>query len=240
LETISEPIRSVTARAGIGASRKLWGLFTRKERWGLSWSGRVIIALIMLLVVGFGTLEIQPFLSVTHRVDASVLVIEGWIPRYAIHAGATEFWTGSYNKIFSTGGPVTGTGGYINDFQTSASVGADLLKREGLPVQALEMVPSHIIGRDRTYFSAIALREWLDLHDMQVGSMNIVTEGPHARRTRLLYQKAFGPNVRVGIISVPNPDYNPGNWWRYSDGVKDVISEGAAYIYARLFFWPSD
>ena len=42
----------------------------------------------------------------------------------------------------------------------------------------------------------------------------------------------------VGIIAVPNPDYDSKHWWRYSEGVKDVISEGAAYVYARFFFWP--
>ena len=33
-------------------------------------------------------------------------------------------------KIFTTGGPVVGKGGYINDYQTSASVGAELLKED--------------------------------------------------------------------------------------------------------------
>jgi hypothetical protein len=37
-----------------------------------------------------------------------------------------------------------------------------------------------------------------------------LTADTHARRTQLLYQKAFGKNVMVGIIAVPNPDHNPG------------------------------
>jgi uncharacterized SAM-binding protein YcdF (DUF218 family) len=239
MQTASEPIQPVTAHAGTQKRQELWGIFTREERWGLSSPGKAIIASIMLLTSGLVVFGIQPYLCVTQRVNADVLVVEGWIPRYAIHAGAIEFWRGGYKKIFSTGGPVAGNGGYINDFQTSASVGAERLKKEGITIEALQMVPSHTIGRDRTYFSAVALREWLRSHHVQVGAINVVTEGPHARRTRLLYQKAFGKDVRVGIISVANPDYNPGEWWRYSDGVKDVISEGAAYVYARLFFWTS-
>jgi hypothetical protein len=66
-----------------------------------------------------------------------------------------------------------------------------------------------------------------------------LTEDAHARRTRLLYQKAFGKKVAVGIIAVSNPDYNPTQWWRYSDGVREVIGESIAYIYARFFFYPS-
>jgi hypothetical protein len=43
-------------------------------------------------------------------------------------------------------------------------------------------------------------------------------------------EKAFGKNVQVGIIAVANVEY-PGNQWRhYSEGLKDVISEFAAYL----------
>jgi hypothetical protein len=30
-----------------------------------------------------------------------------------------------------------------------------------------------------------------------------------------------------------------GHWWRYSQGVKDVVTEGIAYLYGRFFFYPS-
>ena len=96
------------------------------------------------------------------------------------------------------------------------------------------------MNRDRTYASAVALREWFREHDMTVKSLNIVTEDTHARRTRLLFEKALGRSVAVGIIAVPNPDYNAKRWWRYSEGVKDVVSEGFAYLYARLFFFPPE
>jgi hypothetical protein len=77
-------------------------------------------------------LGIYAFLSVTQRVDASVLVVEGWVHEYAIRAALDEFRRNSYKRVFTTGGPVEGIGGYINDYNTSASVGADLLKKNGL------------------------------------------------------------------------------------------------------------
>ena len=193
----------------------------------------VLLAFSLLLFRGY------QFLAVTHRVNTNVLVVEGWIHEYAIQAGVEEFKTGHYQRVFSTGGPVVGIGGYINDFQTSASVGADLLKRAGVPDESLQMVPSRVMDRDRTYASAVALRNWSREHNMLVSGVNVVTEGLHARRTRLLFQKALGEKVAVGVIAIPNPDYDAKHWWRYSEGVKDVISEGAAYAYARLFFWPS-
>jgi uncharacterized SAM-binding protein YcdF (DUF218 family) len=69
-------------------------------------------------------------------------------------------------------------------------------------------------------------------HNMPVSGIDVVTEDLHARRTRLLFQKALGDKVAVGVIAIPNPDYDAKHWWRYSAGVKDVVSEAAAYVYA--------
>ena len=60
--------------------------------------------------------------------------------------------------------------------------------------------------------------------------INVVTEDTRARRTRLLFQKAFGKDVQVGIIAVANVDYPANQWWHHSEGLKDVVSEFAAYL----------
>ena len=118
-------------------------------------------------------------------------------------------------------------------------MGAELLKNFGLPSESLQMVPSRVMDRERTYGSAVALRNWFRDHNMSVRSFNVLTQDFHARRTRLLYQKAFGKEIRIGIIAVPSPDYDSTHWWRYSDGVREVVAESVAYIYARFFFLPS-
>ena len=159
---------------------------------------------------------------------------------YAIRAAVEEFRSGSYRRVFATGGPVEGNGGYTNDFQTAASVAADLLRKAGVPDGSLQMVPSRVMDRDRTYGSAIALRNWFRQHNMPVSGIEIITEDLHARRSRFLFQKALGDKVTVGVIAVPNPDYDAKHWWRYSQGVRDVLSEGIAYLYARFLFYPSE
>ena len=219
--------------------RAMWGLFDRRERWSLSWRGRVIVASVLLLVGALIFEGVYPFLAITHRVDANILVVEGWIHEYAIRAAVKEFQSNHYQRVFTTGGPVEGTGGYINDFMTSASVGADLLRKAGVPEQSLQMVPSRVMDRDRTYGSAVALRNWFRQHKMVVSGIDVITEDLHARRTRLLFEKALGDKVAVGVIAIPNPDYDAKRWWRYSEGLKDVLSEAATYVYARLLFYPS-
>ena len=220
--------------------QKFCGILKRKERWGLSWRGWLLLSSAGLVAAYFAFLNIHPFLAVTHRVNTNILVVEGWIHRYSIRGGVEEFKNGSYERIFTTGGPWTGEGGYTNDYNTSASVGADRLKRSGLSDESVQMVPSHVMDRDRTYDSAIALRNWLRDHHLPVRGINVVTENVHARRTRLLFHEALGKEVTVGVIAVPNPDYDSEHWWRYSQGVKDVVSETVAFIYAKLLFYPSD
>ena len=58
---------------------KLWGILVRKERWGLSWGGWLILALLGFSSAVFLLLNIHPFLAVTHRVNTNVLVVEGRI-----------------------------------------------------------------------------------------------------------------------------------------------------------------
>ena len=95
------------------------------------------------------------------------------------------------------------------------------------------------MDRDRTYGSAVALRNWFRDHNMLVSGIDVITEDLHARRTRLLFQKALwkgrtGRNHRRGergLSREPMVALQPG--------LKDVVSEFAAYLYARLFFWPT-
>jgi uncharacterized SAM-binding protein YcdF (DUF218 family) len=219
---------------------RFFGLLNRKERWGFSWKGRLVVVLLLVgLAISF-VYGAYPFLAVTHRVDTDVLVVEGWIHQYAIRTATDEFQSGHYQRVFTTGGPIAGMGGYTNDYNTSASVGAGRLKAAGLSSEFVQIVPSHVNELDRTYSAAVALRNWFREHRVTVHGVNVVTEDAHARRTRLLFQRALGNHIAVGVIAVPNPDYDAKRWWRYSEGVREVVSESVAYLYARLLFFPSD
>jgi hypothetical protein len=220
--------------------RKFYGIFVRKECWGLSWRGRFALGSIVLLAGWLMLSQSNPFLAVTHRENTKILVVEGWVHEYAIDAAVKEFKTGNYARVFVTGGPIDGYGGYINDYNTEASIGTGKLREAGIPNDSLQMVPSRVWNRNRTYYSAIALRDWFITHNVQAQSINVLTQEAHARRTWLLFQEAFGKDVRVGIISIPNPDYDASHWWRYSDGVREIIGEGIAYIYAKFLFWPKN
>jgi uncharacterized SAM-binding protein YcdF (DUF218 family) len=235
IETPSSRPPTITNPPAVTTNKRLFGLATRRERWGLSLQGWLIIALLVIGTAVSLTYAAYPFLAVTHRVNADTLVVEGWVQQYAIRAAINEFQAGHYERLFTTGGPLSGMGGYTNDYNTSAIQAATQIRAEGLSADLIQAVPARISDRDRTYSAARALRDWLREHHSPVRAINVVTQDVHARRTRLLFERALGDGTAVGIIAVANPDYDASHWWRYSEGVRDVISEAIAYMYAKLF-----
>ena len=135
-------------------------LFIRKERLGLSWRGRLWLAAIVLLGGIFFLRGVHPFLAVTHREQAKVLVVEGWVSKYAIDGAIQEFKTGHYGQVFTTGGPLEGMGESTSIYNTEAYQSAGLLKRAGMPADLVQSVPALFVGKDRTYNSAVAFRNW--------------------------------------------------------------------------------
>ena len=68
-------------------------------------------------------------------------------------------------------------------------------------------------------------------------SIDIVSIGVHARRSWVLFEKAFS-SVDVGVIAIKPIRYDTTRWWLSSEGVRNVISESIAYLYARFIFSP--
>jgi len=229
-------MKNVVAKPGFESRTGALGLLVRKERWRLSWRGWLIALTVAILAVGLFLKNLHSFLALNERIDARTLVVEGWVHPYAIEATLRELGTNSYEHVFTTGGPVIGTGGYTSDFNTAAGVGAEHLRAAGVASGLVQMVPCHRTDRDRTFSSAVALRDWLQQHDMKVDAINVITEHTHGRRTRLLFEKAFQQRVKIGVISVPSPDYDAKHWWRSSEGVEDVVDQAVAYFYAKFFF----
>jgi uncharacterized SAM-binding protein YcdF (DUF218 family) len=196
----------------------------------------VLLAFVLVTLAVMQT--VYPFLAINRPVSCDTLVVEGWVAPFAARGAVQEFRAGSYGRILTTGGPVVGDGGYTNEYNTVASVGAYRLKDMGIPEAVIQAVPSREIARDRTYSSAVALRDWARGNGEPLRRFNVVTENTHARRTLLLYKAAFGKAAEVGVIGVSNPDYDGSRWWQSSQGVKDVVGESFGYVYAKLFFFP--
>ncbi|MFC2100978.1 DUF1684 domain-containing protein [Bacteroidota bacterium] len=212
-------------------------LFSKKHRWGLTLFSWIILLVIFFLFVFIYIKKINSFLSVNNKEDAKILVIEGWIPDYAISEAIIEFKTHSYQKIFTVGSTLM-AGSHLSGFHTHAEVAYKTILKLGFEKDKIVMVPSAHFTKDRTYASALALKRYFKAMDITVNSINMVTLGCHARRSRLLFKKAFGKDFNVGVISVNDESFDPGTWWKSSNGVREIIDETIAYIYAWIFFKP--
>jgi len=193
------------------------------------------LVLIPLMAVGFRRL--QPFLAVTDPVPGGVLVVEGWMPDYGMDEVLAEIRRAGYAALYVTGGPME-HGEPLSEYKTYAELGAATLAKLGANAPSPQAVPAQEAHKDRTYFSAVALRDWLRAHGPMPAKINLVSLGAHARRSRLLFEKAFGPDVEIGIIAVPDRGYDTRNWWRSSQGFRTVTDEAIGYLYARFVFTP--
>lgn len=205
----------------------------------MTWRGWLVLGAVVIAVFVTVFFGVHPFLAETERTGNDVLVIEGWMPDYALLDGWDEFQRGHYAVCVTVGGPFRG-GVKLDPEDNYGDLGAYKIRQmvgRNAPVQP---VPCPKERRDRTFTCAITLQKWLAAHYPQAKSITIVTLGPHARRSRLLYQKVFHDKPSVGVVAVQSEDYEADRWWRYSEGVKEVMSEGAAYLYVRLFFHPSE
>jgi hypothetical protein len=218
-------------------STALLGLVRRKEQWALSTRGRIVAFAVFLTLSGVFVFASRPFLALTNRVDTQYLVVEGWVPNYALEESMAEFKAGHYKMIFTVGAdPLTGVN--IEPGDSVATEAFKRLKWLGMDPDLVKAVPAHIKYRNRTFESAVALRRYIEENHLPVTGINVVTLGAHGRRSRLLFEDAFGDQARVGVISVVNREYDPKRWWKYSEGVREVIGESIAYVYARFFFHP--
>lgn len=190
------------------------------------------------MTAGF-LLGVHPFLGITSGGAGEVMVVEGWIGTRQITQAVEAFRQGKYHHVVVVrdiyeDGDKWSSGRYSADY-----VAAELVQ-EGVPKDQVQVVFCPVVRKDRTYHCALAARAWLQQQGIPVKSLDVVTLATHARRSRLLYEKAFGDGVAVGVVALDDPTYDPDHWWRYSSGVREVMSETISYLYARLFFWPGE
>ena len=193
----------------------------------------------MILCAALVGWELCAFLTVNDPVPGGVLVIEGWAPPYVARAAVEEFHRHSYVGIYATGIPFDEDNAVLgSDYNNFADVMAARLRKLGVPEASIHAVPAPDVGRDRTYTMAVTLKRKLEAEGVSTAKINVYSLGPHSRRSRLLYEMAFGSSSEVGTVGVDPQDFNSRRWWSTSEGFRTVVGEFIAYVYARLLFHP--
>jgi hypothetical protein len=114
-------------------------------------------------------------------------------------------------------------GSIENGRPTYAHAFAFELQRSGLVGVEIIPVPAEISDRGRTWSNANAFA--IKAKEDGLESVDVISMGVHARRSRNVYQEALSTNVRTGIISIPDPQAPPGEWWHTSIGWIRLLKE---------------
>ena len=217
--------------------REYWGLLRRRQCVLPTWRGWLVLVLFCLAVGIAGIRSLYGFLAPNDPLPGGVMVVEGFASDYALEAVVAEFHRHHYEKVYVTGGPLD-IGTFLSEYRTFAERGLATLVKMGLTTNEVQAVPAPYERQDRTYSAAAALRDWWRKHGLVPTRVQLMSDGPHARRSRLLYRKALGKSIQVGVLAVEEKNYDPKHWWRSSAGFRNVVDESIAYLYAVLLFRP--
>jgi hypothetical protein len=209
-------------------------LFRRREvllptLWGWLLIGGAIVAASVL-----GGRQLGPWLAVTEpRRAARVVVIEGWLREGELDDAAAYVRARGYSRVITSGGPIRS----FSSFASYAERAAHHL-RQRLPDVAVDAAPTPYTAQDRTFASAVWVRDWATQRGVALDAVDIYSLGPHARRTRWLYRLAFGPDSRVGIIAGVPREGDAVRWWTTSESGKAVLMEAGSLLWTACCFWP--
>ena len=174
----------------------------------------------------------ERFLAITDRRAADVLVVEGWIGATGINAAFTEYRSGGYRIVVTTGG-LTGERWSRRRWNYAVEAEEQLLHL-GVARDRLILAPSRDAEIQRTFEMAAAARRALQANGLHPAAINIFTRGSHARRSRLIFEKVFGAETQVGIISWKPPHFDEEPWWQSSERAEDLVKETVGYFFERL------
>ena len=199
--------------------------------------GWVLVISLLLLTGILLVRNVHDFLELQRPVSSTAIVVLGTLPDSALESIVQQLAEESSTIILTAGGPIS-RGSHLSSYRDYATLAAATLNKIAPPGTRIVAVPANKTKRDRVYESALALRDWQRRHASHISAINVYSLGVRSRRTKSIFDAAFGDEVEVGIVPVDDPSYDASVWWTTSQGFRTVTDESIAYLYAKLFFWP--
>ena len=207
--------------------------------WG--WFALLVASGATLVALAFGANAwLAPNQPLSHRLEqdgARILIVEGWLDEADLMQAIEAFRRGRYERIVTTGGPMDGWVG-VQSWRTYADRSASYLRQNGLGSVRIDAVPAPASQQDRTFLSAVMVREWAKHSGVALHTVDLFSAGVHARRSHRLFQMAFGADVQVGVLASRPLDVDPEHWWRSSAAAKAVLGELLSVAWTTCCFWP--
>lgn len=212
-------------------------LFRQRLVWVPTASGWLLMLFVCIVTGYLLSTNLYSFLAPNDPVGGHILVVEGWLAPEELDQAIQAFNNGKYERIVTTGGPITRWHRMTmaSDYANSA---ASYLVQHGVRPDLVTAVPAPKSTHERTFLSAISFREAAKKSGITLDTVDVFSAGPHARRSRLLFQIALGQKVHVGILSARPSGYAPETWWRTSAGVEQMVFQSFGFVWVKCCFWP--
>jgi uncharacterized SAM-binding protein YcdF (DUF218 family) len=122
---------------------------------------------------------------------------------------------------------VLATGRALRPYASST----DLMKRDladkGVPAAAIDEF-TH--DEDDTKDEALALSDFVKAHNWK--KVLLVTSNYHTRRAEYIYERTLPPGTQLRVISAPDSQFDPNNWWHSRRGIKLFFHEAMGSVVA--------
>ena len=217
-------------------------MFRRRQIWLPTWRTAlllVVVATAALIALRHlaGYLAVDDPATGRDGRGARTLIVEGWLDEDGLDAAIAAIARGRYQRVVTSGGPIEGWR-EGQSWPSYAERAADYLRRHGASAPPVVAVAAPEAARDRTFVSAVVVRDWLRQQGDDVDAVDLFSGGVHARRSRLVFEKAFGQQVEVGVFAAPPRRYALERWWTTSEGAKAVLDEAIALAWTACCFAP--
>lgn len=146
------------------------------------------------------------------------------------HSNMIPYLNNSVYDILTSGGDLR----IVNNIRTGAESARMRLIVAGIDSSLITAVPARKVRINRTLTSALAFRDWIETSNIEVKGINIISMGPHSRRTWMTYRKILSAQYDIGIISVPD---NSGQHSRVRRVIR-ILREAMGIIYYRIILLP--
>lgn len=212
--------------------------FRRKTRIRPTFWGYLIIIALVILAVRVSLISIVKFLSLNSPVQSKTMVLEGWVPTYAIKDAIKYFNDNNYERLIITGIPIVNYE-FIAPYKSTAEATVLAVRYYGYDDTIyIADIPTNILV-DRTYNTAVETKMIFNQNSDWQKNLDIYSVGVHSRRTFTMFKRAFGQDYNIGIIAHRDRTFAPEAWWKSSKGFRSVSNEFLATLYVLAFFHPN-
>jgi hypothetical protein len=112
---------------------------------------------------------------------------------------------------------------FFNNYNSNAEFARKRMMSMGIDSSKIIATAGERVIINRTLTSALAFRNWLKTTNINVKGINIISLGTHTRRTWMIYNKILHRKYKIGIISLPDYNFNHSRVYKLIKTIREIL-----------------